>query len=196
MANVCLYGGQAKRNGTQGCNCFAAPDCSSTEKCPLGLGGTATGNGTQECNCIQAFDFSGTVLFKESLSDWFVNDGNYGTRSTYSYSMTAGSNGFTCSIGYSYSTNCKYSCPSPSSHASSSIEPSAVEGGIDSYTLLIDIGSKTGVKTCTLTYGRQSIFISKKSWYYKCTDNYSSGNYFGLADGKKISGRVTIQINN
>ena len=51
MAEVCQYGGKAKGDGTQGCSCFAAPDCSSTEKCPLGLGGTPIGNGSQSCNC-------------------------------------------------------------------------------------------------------------------------------------------------
>lgn len=52
LANVCQYGGKPKGDGTQGCSCFAAPDCSSTEKCPLGLGGEPSTNGTQECNCV------------------------------------------------------------------------------------------------------------------------------------------------
>ena len=52
LANVCQYGGQAKEDGTQECSCFAAPDCSSKEKCPFGLGGEPKADGTNDCNCI------------------------------------------------------------------------------------------------------------------------------------------------
>ena len=52
LASVCQYGGQAKGDGTQGCSCWADPDCSSTEKCPLGLGGEPKADGSQACNCV------------------------------------------------------------------------------------------------------------------------------------------------
>ena len=58
LAKVCQYGGQAKGDGTQGCSCYAAPDCSSTEKCPLGLGGKPKADGTQTCNCTVKAEFT------------------------------------------------------------------------------------------------------------------------------------------
>ena len=49
LAEVCQYGGQAKRDGTQGCSCFEAPDCSKI--CSSGQGEPKQ-NGTQECECV------------------------------------------------------------------------------------------------------------------------------------------------
>ena len=53
LANVCQYGGQAKGDGTQGCSCFAAPDCSNTTKCECG--GIPIGGGTQNCSCNSCY---------------------------------------------------------------------------------------------------------------------------------------------
>ena len=71
MAEVCQYGGQAKGDGTQGCSCFTAPDCSSTEKCPLGLGGEPKADGTQSCNCKT----TETLILKAGTSKGCDNPG-------------------------------------------------------------------------------------------------------------------------
>ena len=81
LANVCLYGGQAKRNGTQGCNCFAAPDCSSTEKCSLGLGGEPKADGTQGCNCITYEEMTYIGINSSGILHWSGGLPNFSCRS-------------------------------------------------------------------------------------------------------------------
>lgn len=82
LANVCQYGGEPKGDGTQGCSCFTAPDCSSTEKCPLGLGGEAKSDGTQTCICtegVKATFHVGTYKYTSKGKTWygFTDDSDY-----------------------------------------------------------------------------------------------------------------------
>jgi len=46
----CLYGGAAKQDGSQDCDCLATPDCTSASACSYGPG-TPKIDGTQACNC-------------------------------------------------------------------------------------------------------------------------------------------------
>ena len=81
LANVCKYGGSPHANGSQECNCFAAPDCSSTEKCPLGLGGSPKADGTQGCNCVTYVEMSYIGINSKGLLTWSGGLPNYSCRS-------------------------------------------------------------------------------------------------------------------
>lgn len=93
LANVCQYGGKPKGDGTQGCSCYAAPDCSSKEKCPLGLGGKPKADGTNNCLCKQ---YTHSIIISSSYSTYGKNcncqDDNENWRSgkyyTYLYEIT------------------------------------------------------------------------------------------------------------
>ena len=85
LANICQYGGKPKGDGTQGCSCFAAPDCSSTEKCPVGLGGEPKADGTNDCICISYIQMQkGEVSHDIKRSGSFSNN----TRQIGSYKIS------------------------------------------------------------------------------------------------------------
>ena len=87
LADVCQYGGEPKADGTQGCNCWAAPDCSSTEKCPLGLGGTPKAEGTNECICTEGYSFRLKIGYsKYIVSSHRPHSGRTSTKTYYCWS--------------------------------------------------------------------------------------------------------------
>lgn len=49
----CVYGGEAKKDGTLDCNCYNAPtNCNKVDLCPYG--GEPEADGTQDCRCYDA----------------------------------------------------------------------------------------------------------------------------------------------
>ena len=96
LAEICQYGGQAKGDGTQGCSCFAAPDCGSTQKCPLGLGGEPKADGTNDCNCIIYEQMKkGTQTPKAKASGMGTSGGQSGS---YKVTWTGGLPPYTCKL--------------------------------------------------------------------------------------------------
>ena len=88
--------GRSRGDGTQGCSCFAAPDCGSTQKCPLGLGGEPKADGTNDCNCIIYEQMKkGTQTPKAKASGMGTSGGQSGS---YKVTWTGGLPPYTCKL--------------------------------------------------------------------------------------------------
>ena len=217
MADVCQYGGQAKGDGTQGCKCFAAPDCSSTEKCPLGLGGKPKADGTNECNCetTQRGTFSLTVR-KQTCTrctgqDFCHTNYTYGSFAfidtytidrlfnyfispayavNYSDCSTPSSSNIQTSWGGDFSLMFYNGTYSSSTSFSSSLRPQTLTEETKNLVQTIEtvtIGSKTATIYCTVRN------LSYKYNKYNCST--ISNDVFGLSSktNSTITGTYTIQ---
>ena len=142
LAEVCQYGGQAKGDGTQGCKCFAAPDCSSTEKCPLGLGGESKADGSNDCNCLTGHKFTTTVEYSTSNSKSCINANKCYTYTYYTWSAGATTDdGISFWLYYDYRTGgTTGSVPSTSFGYNSLSYPN---------TCTITLGEITSTVSCT-----------------------------------------------
>ena len=196
LANVCQYGGKPKGDGTQGCSCFVAPDCSSTEKCPLGLGGTAKADGTNECQCLEGYSFKLKVGYSKYTVSSHRPHAGYSSTKTY-YCWSTGT--CTCKSG-----NWNTSTPSGKTVTHSAHCESKVDGGILSNTWTGDItlrlvsGSILGSSSLSTQFSvngtdkKAVVTIDGKTYDFSST---VSGDVFNLKNriGQEISGYFILK---
>ena len=173
MADVCQYGGQAKGDGTQGCSCFAAPDCSSTQKCPLGLGGKPKADGSQNCDCIIGVELILNSAYTTSKHSDPTSDGSstitdYYTRFCSLRKKTIGSVSPNTAFGTTITSFCQYE---------------AGEGGGDRISLCF---------AEELPYSVLNVKILKYSLNFK--KSYSKTYFFNDIINLPSSGSIKITI--